>query len=288
MNDTIPCPNCGRLLQASEGYQGREVRSPECQTVFVVGRASDITETAPKPPTPPGASAVQSGLPPAEAASSARTRRRAPDDYDYETPDRVVLESEFRPANSLALSVKVLLALLMFFNLAILGSNYLQLRLAERAIAGQEVQLAEVDSNDLRQLALGVGYLVLSIATVVVFLIWFYRAHANLTPLGARGLSYTSGWAVGFWFVPFLNLVRPVQIAQEIWRNSDPSAVRPDGVHQGTASSSALIGFWWAIYLIANVINNISFRMSLDARTPEALRGGSDYPLENEGWGRDR
>lgn len=47
------------------------------------------------------------------------------------------------------------------------------------------------------------------ILTVVFFLIWLNRSYKNLTPLGAQDLAYSSGWAVGYWFIPFVNLVRP-------------------------------------------------------------------------------
>jgi hypothetical protein len=118
-------------------------------------------------------------------------------------------------------------------------------------------------------------HLVIYWVTVIVFLCWFYRVYANLSGLGARGLTYTPGWAVGFWFVPFLNLVRPVQIAQEIWRNSDPAEATGDGISRATPGNSILIGFWWTIWLIGNVISYVSVRMSWEARTPETFKAAT-------------
>ena len=40
---------------------------------------------------------------------------------------------------------------------------------------------------------------------------------------GAGGLRYTPGWAVGWLFVPFANLVVPYFVFTEIWRNSIPA-----------------------------------------------------------------
>jgi hypothetical protein len=51
----------------------------------------------------------------------------------------------------------------------------------------------------------------------------FRRAYRNLPALGAESPRFSSGWAVGAWFVPFLNLVRPKQIMDDIWRASDPA-----------------------------------------------------------------
>ena len=36
-----------------------------------------------------------------------------------------------------------------------------------------------------------------------------------------QGLRYGNGWAIGAWFVPILSLVRPKQMANEIWRGSE-------------------------------------------------------------------
>jgi hypothetical protein len=100
-------------------------------------------------------------------------------------------------------------------------------------------------------------------ATAVPFLIWFHRAHKNLPGLGERGLLFTPGWAVGFFFVPFLNLVRPFQAMREIWYGSDPGRLDPetglersgDGHPLGTP---LLVGWWWALFFICNISSSIA------------------------------
>ena len=42
-----------------------------------------------------------------------------------------------------------------------------------------------------------------------LFLSWFFLAYSNLQKLGVRDHRFSNGWALGSWFVPFLNLVRP-------------------------------------------------------------------------------
>jgi Domain of unknown function (DUF4328) len=61
-----------------------------------------------------------------------------------------------------------------------------------------------------------------SLATAVGFLVWFHRAYTNLPALGIEPLPYATGWTIGAWLVPLLNLVRPKQIMDTIWRGSDP------------------------------------------------------------------
>ena len=58
---------------------------------------------------------------------------------------------------------------------------------------------------------------------VGLLIAWTHRLYRNLEPLGFRELRFGSGWAVGGWFVPFLNLVRPKQIVNDIWRAGDPA-----------------------------------------------------------------
>src|SRR5688500_18010935 len=51
----------------------------------------------------------------------------------------------------------------------------------------------------------------LFIAVVVFFLIWVYRAFNNLSALKPGNLEFSPGWAVGWWFIPFANLIKPFQ-----------------------------------------------------------------------------
>ena len=62
------------------------------------------------------------------------------------------------------------------------------------------------------------------IATVIVFLMWLYRSCNNLRALGfgRRQISYSPGWAVGSFFVPFVNLVVPYRAVRELWQKSEP------------------------------------------------------------------
>src|SRR5207245_1107765 len=71
-------------------------------------------------------------------------------------------------------------------------------------------------------MVLGFGHTAVMIITAVVFLIWLYRSYANLQALWTEGHTYAPGWAVGYYFIPILNLFRPCQVMQETWKGSDP------------------------------------------------------------------
>jgi len=99
--------------------------------------------------------------------------------------------------------------------------------------------------------------LVAFVLTVIVFLIWEHRAYSNLSPLRAEDLDSTPGWAVGWWFVPFANLVKPYQVMKEIWIESDPEYDEELGHLASTMSAPAIFGFWWALWILYNIGSRI-------------------------------
>ena len=105
---------------------------------------------------------------------------------------------------------------------------------------------------------------VVYVATVVAFLLWLHRAYSNLRPLGAPRTEFSPGWAVGYFFVPFLNLVRPYQAVREVWRWSKPASDTSeiDGLSCTADTGAALVGLWWGFWIVSNIASNIYYRLS--------------------------
>jgi hypothetical protein len=82
---------------------------------------------------------------------------------------------------------------------------------------------------------------IVGFGVTITSLMWFYRAYWNLPALGARSLNYSPGWAVGYFFIPILNLFRPYQVAREIDYYSNPSSA---------PQSALLIPVWWIWELV--------------------------------------
>lgn len=109
------------------------------------------------------------------------------------------------------------------------------------------------------------------IATIVLFLIWLYRAHKNLASLKPTHLQFTPGWAVGWWFVPFLNLVKPYQAVREVWWESDPDIPEDAGFLSASLHyAPTYVGVWWGFWIAANIISNIASRV-FEPDRPELL-----------------
>lgn len=125
-------------------------------------------------------------------------------------------------------------------------------------------------------LSLGVGvFMTLAyIATIIIFLIWFHRSYSNLKPLGSVSTDYSPAWAVGCWFVPLVNLVRPYAITKELWDRSDPEDVQTELSPSGLTIEMSMIatpmfGLWWALWIISNIFNNLSSRFTFGANSLE-------------------
>lgn len=134
--------------------------------------------------------------------------------------------------------------------------DVLAIRLMDRVIGGEDIAVSTLDADDTRQAAVASVQLLVFAVAVVFFVRWFHRAYVNLGVLGGTR-RYRTAWAIASWFTPFLNLWRPKQIANDIWRSSDPSSFWAE---RGAASSSTpnLLRFWWAAWLVAGYVMRIA------------------------------
>lgn len=103
------------------------------------------------------------------------------------------------------------------------------------------------------------------IATIVFFLMWIYRANENLPAFGTSS-SYSSGWAVGSWFIPFASLVIPYRATRELWNKSVPNT----GTMFSDLSPPAFFPIWWTFWLLSNFASNAYLRLSFNEQlSPE-------------------
>lgn len=110
-------------------------------------------------------------------------------------------------------------------------------------------------------------HIVIFVITAVLFLMWLHRVYRNLPALGAQSMETTPGWAVGYFFIPFANLVKPFHVVREIWNKSDPQAETLEGFGSYSSGTPALVGWWWAFWIIANVSARIADRIAGDSET---------------------
>jgi hypothetical protein len=113
----------------------------------------------------------------------------------------------------------------------------------------------------IQSLAVLFKFLIFIVAGIL-FLVWLNRANKNLYELQPQHVEFSSGWAVGWWFVPFASLVKPFQVVREVWWESDPNRSNEHQFLSASLHSAPVyMGFWWAAWLISNLLENITFRV---------------------------
>ena len=151
-----------------------------------------------------------------------------------------------------------------------------EIQLMNRLLDGDLPSTADLDANDDRQALAGTLLFVSFVVTIVAFVRWFSRAYKNLPALGATDLRFTKGWAIGAWFVPFLNLWRPKQIANDIWRASDPAATPDQRNTWRDKPVSELLLVWWIVWVVSLYAWNASTRLAFSGDDAGGVRNG-DY-----------
>ena len=150
-------------------------------------------------------------------------------------------------------------------------SGLFQISLLSSLIAGVEFTEDQMFWNDLREAAVALTKLFVFLTTVVLFSMWIHRAYRNLPALGASRLEFSPGWAVGWFFIPFANLFYPYRVVKEIWIKSDPEVDETESSFWQSAITPPLIGWWWGVWIISNIADNIILRLSLRAEEPGEL-----------------
>jgi hypothetical protein len=137
---------------------------------------------------------------------------------------------------------------------------------------GGAMDEARADALDRQQMILGVVQILAFVLCGVPFLGWFYRAYKNLRGAGLSGLKYRPGWAVGGFFVPFLNLVRPLEIMKEVWRGSAFLAGTSGEAEWQAIKPDPVVGLWWGLLLVSSMVAETAGRMEARADgIPELL-----------------
>ena len=88
-------------------------------------------------------------------------------------------------------------------------------------------------------------FLVATILSFIAIIGWTFANAKLAEEIDADALSHSTGWALGAWFVPFLNLVRPRRILAE------SLSVR------GHESLTGLLNAWWGLFLLDTLFSRV-------------------------------
>lgn len=171
------------------------------------------------------------------------------------------LGPSFEPGRTLALFVVGGLSLYILLSLvALVGqvADYSRIQTLSNTSRGSRVPHPEVLEIDAQTVLIRLALFLVVFLTAVSFLAWIYRAHKNLRALGATDLKYSPGWAIGGFFIPFLNIVRPYQVVSEIWRASAGETRWSDGAAWIYAQTPIFIAVWWGSWLTLGLLDSLA------------------------------
>lgn len=142
-----------------------------------------------------------------------------------------------------------------------------------RVSAGESLDRATLEADDARAMVVALPTMLLYLAGAIAIGVWIYRANRNAHAVGTLEMEISPGWAVGWYFVPFANLVMPLRAMREI--DAASASALPDGAD----GAGMLLGGWWGAWLAMNMTGWVSFRIAMNAVTADGLRTAALFDL---------
>ena len=150
-------------------------------------------------------------------------------------------------------------------------------RRAELRVAADDSPLSGVAAGtDARQPAIAKLKLAALVGTGVLWLLWLRQAYRNLALVGSKRSRFTSRQAVGYWFIPFVNLVRAYQVMKDLWLRSESMNDRDA---YDDLPAPALLSGWWGMSLAWGVLEPVVAATARNARTALELTNVTDVAL---------
>lgn len=159
--------------------------------------------------------------------------------------------------------VALFLGLSILSNLLSLVVSNVEIAALHELLSGLLLSQQERANIQLQQSIAAVIHAVVFFPTVTLFVLWIYRIYRDDSARGVAVLRHSPGWAVGYFFVPVINLVHPYRVVREIWSSFSPR--RP-----ATAEALLLI-LWWGLYISSTVLSMLSKRLTQWAQEPVEL-----------------
>ena len=158
-------------------------------------------------------------------------------------------------------SVKLCLYGLMAVCFINIFSNCMQINLMNdyfvKDLYSEDVYDVLAEKNDSRVAIVNGLYSIFLFSSFFLIGRWFFVSAKLNHLLGIKELSISPRWSVGWYFIPFANLVMPYRSLKETFKASFNS--------EEWQNNRVPYDFpiWWATFLIGNGLSNVSLRMYL-------------------------
>ncbi|PHR50093.1 MAG: hypothetical protein COA32_02865 [Fluviicola sp.] len=166
---------------------------------------------------------------------------------------------EMQPLSQRKLFLKITLWATVGLGFVMLIANAVLYSSIESYESGDFSAIGKIESYAFLVVGVAIIFAISFILAAIAVPVWFYRAHDNLKILKKK-LSFTSGWAAGWFFVPIANLFYPAKVMKEIHNGTN---VAYDTVNRKLSlmPMAGIITLWWATYIISGIFTRISNSM---------------------------
>ena len=126
-----------------------------------------------------------------------------------------------------------------------------------------------------------VAFLGVSIALLVLLIIWTWQGHRAVEWLSPGKRRWSSGWAIGGWFVPFASLVIPKQLIDDTERIAGAPRWQGRAVEWKSTKSSPVGKWWWGLWILSNLVLGWA---RVQNTGPDSLMGAGDVTRYYSMW----
>lgn len=141
-------------------------------------------------------------------------------------------------------------------------------------VHGVDVPMATIERIDA-DIPFNVLSMVVFLGLVVLFGVWLVRAGRNLRARGILDTRETDETRLLWFFVPIVHLYRPLSGMAELWRGSTAE----DPAHWRNVAFPWLLAPWWALWLVANALENVMLYVRYEAVTAQELLHAAEYDM---------
>jgi hypothetical protein len=143
------------------------------------------------------------------------------------------------------------------------------LGLASELSAGGDVPMSELEAYDAAFESMVVPLYGFQLLGIIAFCVWTHRVARNVLAFGEHG--DTPGWSVGFFFVPILNLWKPLSMLSHVYAASDPA--RRDDADRWSLSARGVPPYflaWWLVWFVSRALNKVTESKAKHIDGPES------------------
>jgi len=161
---------------------------------------------------------------------------------------------DLKPHATVTKTLRVLLKITIGLSVFAVLADFYEFRTYSTLPSGVDEREVMLPSDAVTGIV-GLAQFIVTIITGITFLRWIYRSNKNLRALSGESMTFTPGWSVGWYFIPIANLWKPYQVMKEIW----------DVSHKCNATGHAVVGWWWALWLLSNPLGRLPFKLVMRA-----------------------